>query len=146
MSESLRVSLSPSDGSDEMDFIFRNYFNRPISMQAYSGWRPATDMFETDTEIILIIDLAGIDMAHTSLVQEGNTIKISGSREDVEGFAKRNYQLMEISYGPFEREFVLSSPVVQDSVEARYVNGIVTVRMKKLLQQTGTIHIEVGSE
>jgi HSP20 family protein len=42
-----------------------------------------------------------------------------------------NYLLREIAAGPFERELRLPSPLQADKVEARIVDGVLTLRLPK---------------
>ncbi len=147
MQESKYLEFSPTDSRDEMDFIFSNYFNRKMSFPAQSGWRPTADLFDTEDEVVIAVDLSGVNRDTIKMVLEQNEFRIRGIRDDIEGFCKRNYQLMEINYGPFERVFELPCRVEGDSVNVTYKDGILLIRMtKKQPEPLSTVTIEIRSD
>ena len=147
MGESKLLECSPTDNRDELDFIFSNYFNRKLSLPGQAGWKPSADLFDTPDEVVLVIDLSGVNRDSIKMVLEHNEFRIRGTREDIEGFHGRNYHLMEINYGPFERAFDLPTRVDPDTVNVTYTEGILLVRMKKqTTEHTSTVTIQIRSE
>jgi HSP20 family protein len=71
---------------------------------AASGrWIPNTDVYTTDTGLVIKVELAGMKSENLEITVEGHRLRISGSRPDVCRAHKCNFLVMEISYGPFER-------------------------------------------
>ena len=147
MGESRLLEFSSSDNRDELDFIFSNYFNRKVSLPSQAGWRPAADLFATDTEVVIVVDLSGVNKDTIKMVIEANEFRIRGTREDIQGFEKWNYHLMEINYGPFERVFELPVRVEAENVKVTYCEGILLIRMqKKVVEQPSTVTIQIRSD
>jgi len=147
MGESRLLECSPTDNRDELDFIFSNYFNRKLSLPGQAGWKPAADLFDTPDEVVLVVDLSGVNRDSIKMTLEQNEFKIRGVREDIEDFHGRNYHLMEINYGPFERTFELPARVDGDTVRVTYQEGILLIRMKKKsMEQASTIQIQIRGE
>ncbi len=96
---------------------------------AASGrWIPNTDVYATDTGLVIKVELAGMKSENLEItVEEGHRLRISGSRPDVCRAHKCNFLVMEISYGPFES--VLELPPGYDLSEAKaiYVNGFLRI-------------------
>ncbi|MBD3165546.1 Hsp20 family protein [bacterium] len=105
--------------------------NRPPFMPAGEGWHPAADMYETDSNVIVIVEIAGIDINDVELVLDKDHLHMRGLRREVPCRDKRQYHKMEVAYGGFERHFRLPSPVCADKVKAEYKDGILTIAMEK---------------
>ena len=95
---------------------------------AASGrWIPNTDVYATDTGLVVKVELAGMKSENLEITVEGHRLRISGSRPDMCRAHKCNFLVMEISYGPFET--VLDLPPGYDLSRARaiYVNGFLRI-------------------
>jgi HSP20 family protein len=70
---------------------------------AVSGhWVPNTDVYVTDTGLVIKVELAGMKSNSLEITVEGNRIRISGNRPDCCRASKCSFLVMEISYGTFE--------------------------------------------
>ncbi len=96
------------------------------------AWRPQMDIYETQEEILVIIDLAGVRMEDIHLEVGRKSLKIYGKREQKTLPGTSRYRLAEIAYGYFERQLTLPIAVNEGTVEATYKNGLLEVRMAKL--------------
>ncbi|MGQ9546110.1 MAG: Hsp20/alpha crystallin family protein [Dehalococcoidia bacterium] len=94
-------------------------------------WQPAIDVFETDTEIVVLADLAGVKEDEIELVVHHSMLTIRGERKDVKQGIKRTYSQMEILWGPFERNVALAANVNVEQIKAFYEAGILEVVMPK---------------
>lgn len=90
---------------------------------------PATDVFETEGEVIVIVDIAGLKQEDIQLTLKGSVLKIYGNRSPRAGSYK--YHQMEIDYGPFERSLYLPVPVDTQDISATYKNGFLEIRLAK---------------
>ncbi len=128
-------TIEKLDGTSEGDLekYFEMFFgsHRPPFLPAEEGWHPASDMFETEEKIVIVVDIAGISVKDITLVLNKDALIMKGIRDEVSGFGKRQYHKMEVAYGPFERVFRLPSPVCADEVKAEYRDGILTIQMQK---------------
>jgi len=130
-SQSIRQCGSGYNSGD--DFFFSNFFNvnRPaISFKAI-GWRPQTDMYETEDEIVVVAELAGIDQKNLKVILEKDALVIRGIRREECAHKKRQYHDMEIEYGPFIKTLKLPSSVDCNNVKAEYKHGFLEITMKK---------------
>jgi HSP20 family protein len=92
---------------------------RWVSTGRSKTWRPATDVYETDTCIVVKVEIAGMS----------RRLVISGTRHDPS--SKLGYQQMEILYGPFETSVHLPRAIEEEGVEASYQNGFLSVFLPK---------------
>jgi HSP20 family protein len=91
-----------------------------------------TDVFETEEEIVVIVEVAGIDQGEIKLTLEKGFLIIRGFRREVHGlYKKRQYYTMEIDYGPFERIIRLPDSILSNEVQAQMKNGLLVITVKK---------------
>jgi len=123
-----------NEPSDDIESIFRVYsrLHQPLMMPSDSRWMPPMDVFETDDEFVIIIDIAHIDPKDIAMFFQKGYIVIRGVRREITKFKKRHYHKMEIDYGPFERK--ISIPVAVDShtTKTNYTEGFLEIRLKKI--------------
>ena len=95
---------------------------------AASGrWIPNTDVYTTDTGLVIKVELAGMKSENLEITVEGHRLRISGSRPDVCRAHKCNFLVMEISYGPFESVLELLPGYDLSQAKAIYVNGFLRI-------------------
>ena len=95
---------------------------------AASGrWIPNTDVYATDTGLVIKVELAGMKSENLEITVEGHRLRISGSRPDVCRAHKCNFLVMEISYGPFESVLELPAGYELSQAKAIYVNGFLRI-------------------
>lgn len=95
------------------------------------AWQPAIDVFETDTEIVVLVELAGLKEEEIEVVLHNSRLIVRGDRKDVKQGTKRTYHQMEISWGPFERSIALPANIEVERVKAFYEAGILEVVLPK---------------
>lgn len=104
------------------------------------AWRPALEVYETATALVIRVELAGIDAEALAVALDGDTLTIEGQRlPDAEGAApavRRQYHEMGIPYGPFRARVRLPFPVAREAVEAEYEHGFLTVRLPRAARVT----------
>ncbi|MFQ6091159.1 MAG: Hsp20/alpha crystallin family protein [bacterium] len=133
--------------SEEMSLLFDNVFrlHRPLFMSSKGIWHPPTDVFETEKEYVVIMDVAGIRPEDVYLSYESGLLTIRGVRREFDSCEKRHYHIMEIDFGPFERRIKLPRNVNKDKVKATYKDGFLEIRLEKSPERrrkTVTIEVE----
>ncbi|NOZ19501.1 MAG: Hsp20/alpha crystallin family protein [Planctomycetes bacterium] len=105
------------------------------------GWKPPTDVFETEHAVIVRMDIAGVNAKELLLGFDGrtNTLSIGGKRVDQQPERKTGYHQMEIIYGPFNRRIFIPKPINLDKVAARYENGFLEISFPKVAKARSQI-------
>lgn len=116
----------------EVDYLFDEFFGRPMS--SWSAWTPSADLFETDDEFVLEMDLPGFEHDDIELTVERNVLTVSGRRPAAEEEAEVTYHLRERNTDRFSRSFALPRSVDADDVTARFSDGILTVTLPKVAE------------
>ncbi len=113
--------------SSTMHFIPRGSAVGGRGGAASGRWIPNTDVYETDTGLVIKVELAGMKSENLEITVEGHRLRISGSRPDVCRANKCNFLVMEISYGPFESVLELPPGYDLSQAKALYVNGFLRI-------------------
>ena len=114
-----------------------------MRMKPNLGWAPPTDVYETETEFIITMDIAGMDPSNISVLTDGSVLTIRGVRSEVAPRCKKQFHKMEIQVGPFQRLIQLPLPIDNKSIFTNYSNGLLEVRLKKSFEEPETREIEV---
>jgi HSP20 family protein len=102
-----------------------------IKMKTSFGWEPPMNVFETESEFVVIMDISGMDERDISVVTDGNILRISGVRKDLIPPGKKQFHSLEIHVGPFQRLIGIPAPVDTGSLKSHYGNGLLEVRLRK---------------
>ncbi len=102
-----------------------------IKMKTSFGWEPPMDVFDTETEFVVIMDIAGMIRKDISVFSDGHVLRIGGVRKDIIPAGKKQFHSLEIQVGPFQRLIGIPVPVVGDSLSTHYANGLLEIRLKK---------------
>ena len=113
--------------SDETDSFsggkrWRNGVRSPI-------WRPPTDVYENEQDVIVRVEVAGMREDDFSISLAGDRLTVRGNRPDIQ--EKRAYHQMEIPFGEFNLEVKLPAPVLADKVIAEYQAGFLRLVFPK---------------
>ncbi|GAB4544062.1 MAG: hypothetical protein Kow0063_37680 [Anaerolineae bacterium] len=92
-------------------------------------WRPPTDVYETDSSIVVKVEVAGMTERDFSITYSDRNLVISGIRRDPA--AKLGYHQMEIPYGEFQTNVYVFEAIDVDGIEASYENGFLLVTLPK---------------
>jgi len=125
------------DGRDGMNDLFGKLMSRRsggkgMNIPSELTWEPATDVIETSKELVIMIDIAGMNGDDIDVVTDGKVLKISGWRKHAPLPETKQFHKMEIPVGRFGRAIDLLVPVDPGKVTAHYRNGLLEVRLRKL--------------
>jgi HSP20 family protein len=120
----------------EMDEFFERMFDprrwaRALPAEAAFDWRPATDVIETDKEIVFKAELPGVKKEEVSVELEGDTLTIKGERKEEKEEKGKKMHRVERVYGSFMRSFTLPDNVDSKSIRAEMKDGVLEVHLPK---------------
>ena len=123
-----------SDSAEDAAFI-ESLFTSVSTSSWMAGsqsrvWRPPTDVYETETEIIVQVEVAGAEHTDFYLSLDERRLSIRGIRNDTMT-ERRSYHQMEIHFGEFCSEVDLPGLVDKDQVQAEYHDGFLRVTLLK---------------
>lgn len=123
-------SESPSRAMTDPFRVFEEFFRDWSSLSPAfegAGYRPATDIYEKDGNLIVKAEVPGIGEKDIELKLEGNVLTLRGERKREDEDHGENYHRRESVYGVFSRSFTLPETVDRDKIEANFKNGVLTI-------------------
>jgi HSP20 family protein len=117
----------------EMERFIDDFSRRkpPAHQFRLRGWEPAVDVTETETQVVVLVELAGLSQEQVELVVERNTLRVRGRRQEGPHSTKRSCHRLEIYWGPFERVVPLPAPVQPGSTQATFADGMLEIVLTK---------------
>lgn len=109
------------------------------SWQVHSSiWTPPTDVYETDANLIVKVEVAGMREEDFEVAVEDYILSIRGNRSGQN--ERRAYHQMEIRFGKFEIAIGLPSGIDLEQAFAEYKDGFLTIVFPKI--QAKQIEVE----
>lgn len=135
LSEGWRELLSRS--SDSLTHFSRNKDEEQQehggALASFPRWSLlAGEVEETDKELIVRVEVPGMDKDDCRITIEGNMLYLSGEKRFERETHESTYHVMERAYGSFQRTIPLPGNVDIDQAAASYKNGVLTVRLPKV--------------
>src|SRR6266700_1229805 len=128
--------------SSTVHFVTRSAAGRESSGRAH--WVPNTDVYATDSGLVVKIELAGMRSDHLEITVEGNLLRITGDRPDGCRAPKCSFRVMEINYGPFERVLELPPGYDLSQAKAAYLNGFLRIDVPVALRPSKSTRVPIA--
>jgi len=121
-----------------MEQIFRSLVPaRPRVANLQDGvWRPPVEVYETERQLVVTAEIAGVVEAQLSVVVEQDLLQIRGERLDDREGERRSYHQTGIARGRFAADVYIPFPIDADRAEADYSNGLLRIRLPKASART----------
>jgi HSP20 family protein len=118
---------------DLFEDFFREFFRRPMSEEG-EMLAPAVDVAESDGEVIVKMEVPGVekDQLHLTVADDHLTIRGESRKESEE--KRKNYYRQEIRYGAFQRSVALPVEVDAAKAHAELKNGMLRISLPKSKQ------------
>jgi HSP20 family protein len=122
---------SPFTEFDELwDRMVSRFFGPPVPWADWSqDWRPAVDVEETDDAWVFEVELPGAKREDIQVVVTETELTISGTIEERERVGAVRHRARRS--GSFQYRTSLPAGVDPGNVDARFKNGLLTVRVQR---------------
>jgi HSP20 family protein len=106
------------------------------------------DIRETDKDMIVKMDLPGLRKEEIKVkIENGKTLRVSGERdgekEEKKDTDRYHYYRSERQYGRFERLIELPVEAKDAGTEAKYENGVLTIRIPKASERKKEVAVAI---
>jgi HSP20 family protein len=95
-----------------------------------TAWSPAVDVYETPEEMIVVVEVPGVDSASIELAVTGNVLSLRGTKQAGD-LPEPMLQVRERKLGAFHRQITLPNEVDFDNAQAEANQGILKIRLPK---------------
>jgi HSP20 family protein len=121
--------------SEDLGRLVDDFFlgRPPFFASPRGAFAPPTDIFETESEILVRVEIPGIERRDIHVALQDDCLAVSGERKGPceTGAAICGIHRKEIHYGPFVTVVRLPGPADAERARATYESGFVVVRLPK---------------
>ncbi len=103
---------------------------------------PAVDIYEKGGEIVVEMELPGVDDKDIKILLFPNRVEVRGFKKELTGHQGARYLRLEREFGAFRREVVVPSAIDPEKTYASLENGILTIVLKKPPKTTRDVDIK----
>jgi HSP20 family protein len=109
-------------------------------------WAPAVDVLQRDGDLVVRAELPGVSPEDVDITLQNQVLTISGQRREEQEEQRGGYYVRERRSGLFSRSMTVPEGVDEDSIRARYENGVleVTIQGAAAVREPRRIQIETG--
>jgi HSP20 family protein len=146
--EPLRELSTMQDRMNRMNRLFRESYSAEGPEEALTtSFVPPVDTYEDEHNIVLKLEVPGIDEKDIHVHIDNNILTVHGERQIEKEEKEENYRRVERQYGSFTRSFTLPSSVDPGQVSAHYDKGVLKINLaKKAEAKPKQIKVNVGGE
>jgi HSP20 family protein len=102
----------------------------------------AVDIMQTDTEMVIICPIAGVEKSDIKVAIQDDVLTIRGERRKVEELSEKTHIVKELFWGTFSRSIVLPDHIDRKNISARVHEHLLIVTIPKTEDfKTRIIHI-----
>lgn len=118
--------LMSKNFSDIMDEFFNDVVNTNRD-----SFVPGIDISETDNQFLISAELPGMSKEDIDINLDNRRLTISGERKFEKEEEGKTFHRVETRYGSFNRSFQLPDNVDEESINAKYENGLLNITIDK---------------
>lgn len=107
-----------------------NTEDAPERVEQQTYYTPLVDIIETDDAFMFKADLPGVRAEDVDISYENGVLTLLAKAQPRQPQGTR-YLWQEYGVGPFYRQFILSTPVNPDGIQAELRNGELTLTVPK---------------
>ncbi|HEY2496403.1 MAG TPA: Hsp20/alpha crystallin family protein [Candidatus Angelobacter sp.] len=116
----------------ELASFFENFTEPTGKDQLAAGnFVPPVDVYEDEQNLVLKLEVPGVNEGDINVSVENNTLTVQGERKFEKEEKEENFHRIERRYGSFLRTFRLPNTVDSEKVEASYDKGILKITLVK---------------
>ena len=118
------------------------YFEFPAQLRQGATWSPTVDVCERADEIVIFVEMPGVQRSDVQLAWNDGLLIISGVKRQVQpDYGTAKYLCVERTYGQFRREIEIDIPVDYKQAKAELKDGLMKIHLPKAKSQAVDIPI-----
>ena len=123
------VRWAPFTEHESMERRMRRFFEE---LRFVPALVPAADIYETDDEYVLELDVPGFEEKELTVEVTDHTVAIKGRREKETEETTKDFALQERLARQFERRFILPMQADTARMKATFAKGVLEVHTPKV--------------
>ena len=113
--------------------LFEDVFSQTVDYDSESmgTWRPPVDIIDTETAIVIFVEIPGVDKEAVAIEVKENVLSISGERNVDNSVGNGSYMRSERVFGRFARSFALPAMIPTEKITASFKDGVLKISIPK---------------
>lgn len=111
--------------------LMENLFGDDFLTNEYASFVPSANVSEEADRYNLELSAPGFEKTDFRISLNNGVLVISGEHKTEKESTEKNYTRKEYNYGSFQRSFTLPEEVNEETIDAKYENGILKVVLPK---------------
>ncbi len=95
------------------------------------GWSPSWDIYETEEDLIMLVEMAGVEIDDVDINVGRERVEFRGNRCRPSEREVTRIHHMEIDFGPYHQIIALPEPVDPNGATVTYRDGFLLIRLPK---------------
>lgn len=95
-----------------------------------TAWVPAADIFARGEDLVIRIELAGMDPGDIDVSFSRGVLTVTGERRTHEGAEGATFYVRERYFGAFRRSMNLPEGTAEEAITAEFENGLVEITVR----------------
>lgn len=117
----------------DLEEIWKRFFSEPLLTHSrIEKWTPPVDILETEAQIMVKIELPGLEAQDVDVRVAGDLLTLKGEKKGEECLQEHQFHNREICAGAFQRSLRLPARVQGDKVEAKFKDGVLSIVLPKV--------------
>lgn len=108
-----------------------------------SAWVPPTDILAQGDDLVVRVELAGVDPDDIDLRFNHGVLTVSGTRSPGPDDAQAQFYIRERFYGEFRRVITLPDRTEPEQITAEFDKGLVTITVRDGVSPAGSTRISL---
>ena len=104
---------------------------RPFLALSGKHFIPTADVFARNGELVVKVDLPGVDPKDIHVKLDEDELLISGERKANKEIKEEGFYRKESTYGFFERRMTVPKGIKESDIAAKYGDGVLEITMPK---------------
>ena len=125
------VQTNRSTYSSPLSGLLNNFFADELLTKEYAQFVPAVNLSEEETQYCVDLSAPGFDKNDFKIEVHERILTVSGKQETQIEAKQKTFSQKEFNYGSFQRSFSLPEGINEETIDAKYENGILKVILPK---------------
>jgi HSP20 family protein len=95
------------------------------------AWSPTVDVCERGSEIVIFVEMPGVDRADVQLSWHDGVLTVSGHKREQADAGVSCYHCVERNYGQFRRDIAINIPIDHSKARAELRDGLMSIHLPK---------------
>jgi len=150
MRSRIQAVVLPSEVGEFADELRRVFLElgRAYGPDALTGeCSPAIDVFETDDQLEIVMDLPGVDAQAVRVAIKGSAVLIAGEKAPRRGRGDSSFHLVERGFGRFARIVRMAAACDAGNARATLQDGELRISLPKIAERRGrALRVPIATE